>query len=88
MFSFDLVKKIKSTQISLKTCYGQLLDLKSVVDRSGDKFKDFTNSRLETIFKYKTSYYTFVIPVKLGKLGYHGKLTCFFSYSSHQGGEV
>ena len=54
-------------QVTLQTCYGQMLDLKSCIKSDGgNKFKNFTNSRLETIYKYKTSIYSFVFPNKLG----------------------
>ncbi|CAG2173425.1 unnamed protein product, partial [Oppiella nova] len=54
------------------TTYGQHMDMASNPNNSGPRFDLFTKSRYETIVKYKTSYYTFVLPVRLGiKHGTH-----------------
>ncbi|CAG2167130.1 unnamed protein product [Oppiella nova] len=47
------------------TTYGQHMDMASNCNNTGPRFDLFTKSRYETIVKYKTSYYTFVLPVRL-----------------------
>ena len=46
--------------------HGQCLDVLSNPPNGRPKFHLFTRKRYENIVKYKTSYYTFVLPVKLG----------------------
>ncbi|CAG2170803.1 unnamed protein product [Oppiella nova] len=47
------------------TTYGQHMDMASNPNNTGPRFDLFTKSRYETIVRYKTSYYTFVLPVRL-----------------------
>jgi len=53
-------------RITLLTCYGQAVDLLSTPTGRRPDLTKFTNTRYETIVTYKTGYYTFVLPVRLG----------------------
>ncbi|XP_054157431.1 uncharacterized protein LOC128955781 [Oppia nitens] len=65
-YYMDIVELVH--EIFRKTAYGQCLDLLStspyVDDRQSD-LNSYTIDRYSTIVKYKTAYYTFVLPVRL-----------------------
>ncbi len=52
--------------MSRLTAYGQCLDTLSNPPNGTPQIDIFNQSRYESIVKYKTSYYTFVLPVRLG----------------------
>lgn len=53
-------------EIMRLTIYGQHMDLISSSYNKRPDLKTFTMSRLETIYKHKTSYYTIVLPIRFG----------------------
>lgn len=49
--------------ISLKTSYGQCLDLLSCGDQKSINFSEYTQENYATIVEYKTAYYSFYLPI-------------------------
>ncbi|XP_054165527.1 uncharacterized protein LOC128963085 [Oppia nitens] len=52
-------------EISRYTSYGQCLDTASKPPNKSPQFASFSQTRYKNIVKYKTSYYSFVLPVRL-----------------------
>ena len=57
--------KINFTQIKQKTVYGQSLDLLSSPTHKRVNIDEFTIDRYFTIAKYKTAFYSTVLPIRL-----------------------
>jgi len=55
-------------EVTRQTELGQLLDLTSQPQDSPLDFSRFTMDRLSSIFKYKTAFYSFYLPVALGMI--------------------
>ena len=74
-----MLTNVSPSQMTLKTALGQALDLLSCPPGQKPILKKFTMERYNAIVKYKTSFYSFYLPIALSMYMVSDQILCFIS---------